>query len=162
MIPHAQLLDYLAGKGIRFFSGVPCSYARAFLQGLAGDRRFRYVPAAREDMALGISSGSWLAGRPAGVIMQNSGLGHIVNSLTSFNLIYRIPCLVFVTWRGFRGKDAPEHMIMGRRTGSLLRCLGIPFRVLGEDWKSDIDWALLTMRRRRIPAVLIIRKDVIV
>ena len=24
-----------------------------------------------------------------------------------------MPCLVLVTWRGFEGKDAPEHLVMG-------------------------------------------------
>ncbi len=109
---------------------------------------------------MGISSGAFLAGRRSGIIMQNSGIGHVVNALTSFNMIYKIPVLMLVTWRG-RGADAPEHSVMGRKTLPLLKCLGIPCRVLTEAYSTDIDWAIRTMRAKRVPVALIIREGMI-
>ena len=60
--------------------------------------------------------------------MQNSGLGYCLNALTSLNLIYRIPTLLLVTYRGL-GPDAPEHLVMGRSCEGILKEVGIPYAV---------------------------------
>ena len=110
--------------------------------GLA-DPAVTYIPAVREDVALGIASAAHLTGRRGGMLMQNSGLGNVVNPLTSFNLIYRIPVLMVVSWRGYGGKDAPEHVIMGEKTPDLLHTLGIPHVVLEADTlEDDLQWAI--------------------
>lgn len=147
-------------RSVRFFAGVPCSYVKGAITALERDARFTYVPAVKEDVALGISSGACLAGRRSGIIMQNSGIGHIVNALTSFNMIYKIPVLMLVTWRG-HGADAPEHSIMGMKTLPLLKCLGIPCRVLTDAYRADIDWALRTMRAKQVPVALIVKEGMI-
>jgi phosphonopyruvate decarboxylase len=77
------------------------------------ERRRLYLGETREDAALGVAAGAYLAGRLPAVVMQNSGLGVSLNALGSLHLLYRIPCLLLVTWRGFAGKDAPEHLVMG-------------------------------------------------
>src|SRR5262244_3864778 len=69
--------------------------------------------------------------RPA-VLMQNSGLGTSLNALASLSLMYGLPALLLVTWRGHRGKDAPEHILTGAITERHLGLLGIPHRVLSE------------------------------
>src|SRR5919199_1261051 len=47
-----------------------------------------------------------------------------------------------VTWRGFEGKDAPEHIVTGEITPKLLDLLRIPFRVLTVDsLDRDLAWA---------------------
>ena len=94
--------------------------------------------------------------------MQNSGLGNVVNPLTSFNLIYHIPVLMLVSWRGYGGKDAPEHLIMGEKTPALLQTLDIPYTILeAARLEEHLQWAVSTMEQRRIPVAVILRKDVI-
>jgi phosphonopyruvate decarboxylase len=102
-------------RGITFFAGVPDSTFQEPYNHLVGDPAIRYIPAVREDVALGIASAAYFDGRLGGVVMQNSGIGNIVNPLTSFNLLYRIPVLLVIGWRGYGGppNDAPEHWIMG-------------------------------------------------
>ena len=90
--------------------------------------------------------------------MQNSGLGNVVNPLTSFNLIYRIPVLMVVSWRGYGGKDAPEHLIMGEKTPELLHTLGIPHAALeGDTLEENLQWAISTMEQQLIPVAVILR-----
>lgn len=144
-----------------FFSGVPCSILEAALKEGLRDPQVRYVPAVKENVALGVASGAYLAGKKSGILIQNSGLGNIINGLTSFNLIYKVPVLMFITWRGYQGKDAPEHSIMGEKTISLLKELGIPYRVLSDSFRKDIDWALGTIKKRSIPVVLILKKGTV-
>ncbi|MFH1593996.1 MAG: thiamine pyrophosphate-binding protein [Candidatus Omnitrophota bacterium] len=161
MINASRLITYLKNNGLLFYSGVPCSILQGMLQVILNDREVKYVSAVRENAALGVASGAYLAGKPSCILMQNSGLGNTINALTSFNLIYKIPVLMFITWRGFQGKDAPQHSIMGKITTDLLESLEIPYRVLSGHYKRDVDWALETMRRHSVPCALIVKKGII-
>src|SRR5205814_6277044 len=107
-----------------------------------------YVAAVREDAAVGLAAGAWLAGRRPCVLMQNSGLGTSLNALASLSLMYGFPALVVVTWRGFEGKDAPEHILTGRITPQILDLLEMPYRVLSADSAAaDVAWAAKEMDR---------------
>lgn len=49
-----------------------------------------YIIATREDEAIGIAVGAWLAGKTPLVFMQNSGIGNSVDIITSLLLPYNI------------------------------------------------------------------------
>ena len=90
--------------------------------------------------------------------MQNSGLGVSLNALASLHLPYRIPCLLLVTWRGFEGRDAPEHLIMGEKTGGLLDLFGITYRVpTAAGLLDDVRWAAERIRATTLPTALVVR-----
>src|SRR5687767_15840763 len=94
--------------------------------------------------------------------MQNSGLGTSLNALASLSLMYGLPALLVVTWRGFGGKDAPEHVLMGEISPRLLELLGIPFRVLAADSvDSDLAWARAEMDGRAAPVALLVPPKVV-
>src|SRR4029450_14018984 len=80
------------------------------------------------------------------VIMQNWGLGTSLNALASLSLMYGFPALLLVTWRGFGGKDAPEHILMGEISPRLLELMGVPHRILAADsLDGDLAWARAEM-----------------
>ncbi len=162
MINAKDFWDYLEKKGFSYFSGVPCSILEPVLRELPQRKSLTYVPAVRENVALGIVSGALIAGKNSAILMQNSGIGNIINALTSFNLIYKIPVLMFVTWRGYQGKDAPEHIIMGQKSIDLLNTVGIPSIILSQDFKTELDQAIKIMNNEKIPVAVIIRKDLFV
>ena len=152
----------LKDAGVTFFSGVPCSLLTGILNACAADPDLCYVPAPREDAALGVASGAYLAGRSAGILLQNSGLGNIVNGLTSFNLLYRVPLFMVISWRGYEGKDAPEHLIMGAKMLDLLRLLEIPTEILEPpSAAAQVDGLLAAMRERATPVALIVKPGVV-
>ncbi len=124
-----RLLQRCADLGIGFMSGVPCSFLAALFAALEQSvPGIAYYPAPREDVALGFAAGCYLAGGLAAVALQNSGLGHTVNPLTSLHRVYRIPVLLIVGWRGREpAQDAPEHRYMGPATPALLRDLGVRY-----------------------------------
>ena len=96
--------------------------------------------------------------------MQNSGIGNIINPLTSFSLIYKVPVLLIIGWRGYGGppNDAPEHWIMGAKTTDFLELLDIPFAVLESGtFEATLDQLLATMDERSVPGALLVRKGVI-
>jgi len=154
----------LKARGLNFFSGVPDSAFQGAYNVMVDDPDIRYVPAVREDVALGIASATYFTGGLGGVIMQNSGVGNLVNPLTSFNLMYKIPALLVVGWRGYGGPpdDAPEHWIMGAKTPQFFDLLEVPYEILEPDnLDSATDSLLVSIKGRSIPGALLVRAGVI-
>ena len=106
MASSKQFADLLSTKGFNFYAGVPCSLLSGLIRVLEDDAQTSYFPAVREDAAVGLCAGAYLAGKLPVLLMQNSGLGYCLNAFTSLNLIYRIPVLVIMSWRGEGGKMA--------------------------------------------------------
>jgi len=162
MIKAHEFLSFLIKRGYIFFSGVPCSILEPVYNELNRNLYdIEYLPAVNENSAIGVASGAYVAGKKSGILIQNSGLGNIINPLTSFNLIYKIPVLMFITWRGYRGKDSPEHLLMGKNMLKILKVVGIDTVILTSDYKSEINLAIDIMEKREIPVAVIIKKGLI-
>ncbi len=126
----------LNSLGFSFATGVPCSLLKAFLESLNHEPLFEHIRAANEGDALSIASGAALGGRKSFVYLQNSGLGNLMNPLTSLTLLYRIPVLLLLTWRGNPNEDkpdAPEHILMGQKTLSFLELFDIPYKIIEDN-----------------------------
>ena len=147
-----------------FFAGVPDSTFQRTYKAMVADPDIRYISAVREDVALGVASAAYFKGGLGGVMMQNSGIGNLVNPLTSFNLIYRIPALLVVGWRGYGGppNDAPEHWIMGEKTPEILDLLQMPYEILEPgELESTLDRLLATIEKHSVPGALLVRAGVL-
>jgi sulfopyruvate decarboxylase subunit alpha len=154
----------LKTRGYTFFTGVPDSTFGPAYTAMMDDPEIRYVPAVREDVALGVASGAYFAGAKAGVVMQNSGVGNVINTLTSFSLMYKIPVLLIVGWRGYGGppNDAPEHWIMGAKTADMFSILDMPYEMLEEDGLDrSLDRLDSQMAEQSIPGALLVRSGVL-
>lgn len=152
-----EFIAHLRREAFDFAAGVPCSLIEGLIGELETGHDVQYVPAVREDVAVGLAAGAWLAGRRPLVLMQNSGLGTSLNALVSLSQMYGLPLLLMVTWRGHGGKDAPEHIFTGAITEPLLDLLDIPHRVLSaESAAADVAWAAAEMDRRSAPIALIV------
>ena len=118
--------------------------------------------ATSEGEAVGLGAGAVLAGRRSVVMCQNSGLGNMVNPLTSLTTPFRLPMLLIVTWRGQPGlKDEPQHDLMGRITHALLSTMGVPWLPFPKD-EADIaralDAAEAWMEKEALPFALVMEK----
>lgn len=124
-------LDGLATLGVDFYTGVPDSLLKPLCDtlldayGLTG----RHVVAADEGGAVALAAGHYIAtGKPGMVYMQNSGIGNAVNPAASLlhPLVYGIPCVFTVGWRGEPGvHDEPQHAYQGTVTREMLELLGL-------------------------------------
>lgn len=156
----------LLARGFDLFTGVPCSLLKGLLAELEAREGVRYLPAPREDQALGVAAGAALGGKSPVVLMQNSGLGVSLNALVSLQCMYQLPTLLLVTWRGYGGQDAPEHVVMGPRTPGLLESFGVPYRALlpveeggtPAAHEAALDWAHETLAASSSPCALLVRK----
>ncbi|WP_306216111.1 phosphonopyruvate decarboxylase [Actinoplanes sp. RD1] len=144
MITAQDFVAALDDRGYTIASGVPCSSFGGPIALLAHTPE-RYVPAANEGNALAVATGVALAGGKPYVMLQNSGLGNLINPLTSLVLTYQVPVLVFVSLRGWPdpATDEPQHVVMGRTTHALLDTLGVEHHTLTRDSDTDGFAALL-------------------
>ncbi len=163
MIAATSFVEPLKKAGYSFYSGVPCSYLKPFINHVINDQSLNYVTAASEGEAVGISLGAYLAGRKTVTMCQNSGLGNMVNPLTSLNYPFRVPSLLIVTWRGQPGHpDEPQHEQMGEITHRLLETMDIPWRAFPQE-TDEIAPALAeaeeAMRLSERPFAFVMSKD---
>lgn len=160
MIDNDDFVQSLQDIGFNFFTGVPDSVLAGIIATLL--ERGLYTPAVREDEAVAMAAGAYMAGKVPVVLMQNSGLGTSLNTLISLNLIYRQPCLLIVSWRGFEGKDAPEHLVMGQTMTQILDSVRIPHRTLSEQTATeDLRWMAETFMKQCCPVALLLKKGVV-
>jgi phosphonopyruvate decarboxylase len=139
MIKCEDLYKIFKKNGFEYFTGVPDSVFgdwMAFLSDVDGKGLTNRIAAIERD-AVGWASGYFAATGKIGVVYaQNSGLGNIVNPLTSLadKEVYGIPILLMVGWRGEPGvKDEPQHIKMGKITLPLLDILGVKYDFLPKD-----------------------------
>lgn len=93
--------------------GVPCSQLKEF----AGDAE---IPCTSESEAMSLACGAWFAGKTPIVYMQNSGLGSIIDIVTSLYKPYEIPLPKLVL--SLRHKPF-HHSFTGKITKDLLKLL---------------------------------------
>lgn len=120
-----ELIDALRAAGVDSVTGVPCSSMTGLIADLQQARGLAHANAPNEGEALGYAAGRWLAGGLSTVYLQNSGLGNMMNALTSLISVYRIPVALLVGWRGRPGEpDEPQHRLMGEISTQMLRLCG--------------------------------------
>jgi len=154
-----NFLDRLRDAGFDFFTGVPDSTFKRLLCEIETRPEFAYVPAVSENVAVGVAAGAHLGGRTPVIFMQNAGLALAVNALASLAILYRIPMLLVVGWRGHDGKDSPEHRITGAVTLPLLDLLGVPTFVPARDTiDEELSRAIAAMHG---PVALVCRPGVL-
>lgn len=165
MIDADDLLGGLIARGVADVVGVPCSYLTPMINRVASGSAAGYLPVTHEGEAVAIAAGSWLAGVTACVMAQNSGLGNMVNPLTSLTHPSRIPVPLLVSWRGAPGcPDEPQHELMGSITPGLLELMRVGHAVLPADVEGlagclNTGWA--EMSRTEQPFAFILRDGVV-
>lgn len=168
-------LDFCAAldeADIRFVTGVPDSLLKDVCACISSCYPTeRHIIAANEGAAVGLAIGHYLAtARPALVYMQNSGLGNVVNPIASLAdpLVYGIPMLLIVGWRGeikadgTQLHDEPQHVKQGQMTIAQLDVLGIPYRIIDENTEdiATVMKALVQLCFERSgPVAMLVRKQ---
>ena len=108
-------------KGFNFFIGIPGSELQDLIKAVQMDKDNIYVPVNREDTAVAMAVGAYFAGKKPLVFLQNSGLGNIINILTSLLKLYEIPINFLI---GVRKKPS-EHVFMYKITKQLVNLLEV-------------------------------------
>jgi phosphonopyruvate decarboxylase len=129
-------------KCTSLMTGVPDSALKGLSDYLEFQDIIEHVKVPSEGISISYSAGYYMATKKPGLIyLQNSGFGNLINPLTSLvdNLVYSIPCVILVGWRGYKGtKDEPQHKKMGLVTHEMVDAMGYNSIELNaeSDWKK--------------------------
>jgi len=114
-----KLYDKLVSEGYVFFTGVPDSALKPFQDSIINSD-FEHIIATNEGQAVGIAVGAELAGKKSCIYLQNSGLGNVINPLTSLCIPHGIKPLLVIGHR----HTLPQHKIMGETDEEILKLIG--------------------------------------
>ena len=96
MLKAKDFWDYLCNTlEYRFFSGVPCVGFKCLYDKMDSKIMY-YIPATKENVALGIISGAYFVGIKGGIFLDGKNFYDIFSWLIGFNVKYKIPILIFV------------------------------------------------------------------
>src|SRR5262249_46568729 len=130
-VGHSQLIyDALKACDIRLLSALPETWLVHLLRLADADPDMTLVRLAKEEEGVGISAGAHLAGVKSALLMQNHGFLASINGIVSLALLYKIPLLMLISYRGEFGERDPWQTQGGGVTEALLQGLGIPHKIL--------------------------------
>ena len=114
-----NLFQKLVSEGYNFFTGVPDSALKVFQDNII-ESDFEHVIATNEGQAVGIAFGAEVAGKKSCVYLQNSGLGNIINPITSLCMPFEIKPLLVIGHR----HTLEQHKVMGETDEKILQTIG--------------------------------------
>ncbi len=164
MVTPKEFVESLNENELGPIMGVPCSILAPLLSYIMDNPlEIEYHNPTNEAHALGLAVGFYLGSKKIPVVfLQNSGLGNIIDPLTSLHQIYKIPVFLLITWRGFAGEDtdSPEHYIMGRDFEDYLKISHLPYEILSEkNYANQIMKLGGIALTQKIPVAAIIKRD---
>ena len=120
MILVKELLNNLKKNKISFFTGVPDSVLKNLLSYFDELNDNKHIIAANEGSAISIGIGHYLSSKKIPcVYLQNSGLGNIINPITSLCIPHDIRPLLIIGHR----HTLPQHKVMGEIDEKLLELI---------------------------------------
>jgi sulfopyruvate decarboxylase subunit alpha len=124
------IFNALKQSGVRIISALPETWLVHLINMADSDSETTLVRLTREEEAIGISAGAHLAGVRSALLMQNHGFLAAINPIVSLSLLYKIPLLMLISYRGHLGERDPWQTVGGRYTEPILQALDIPYDYL--------------------------------
>lgn len=115
---------------VRLCTYVPDNVLRPLIDLLTADSEVQTFATAREEEAVGIVAGAWMAGMRGVLLMQTSGFATLANVLASLVVACQIPALMMISERGALGDHQLGQAIVCRTMRPVLESLGIDHHVI--------------------------------
>jgi sulfopyruvate decarboxylase subunit alpha len=120
------IYEALKACDVKIISALPETWLVHLMRMADEDSDMTLVRLAKEEEGIGISAGAHLAGVNSALLMQNHGFLAAINPIVSLALLYRIPLLLLISYRGHWGEKDPWQTQGGLVTEPVLRALNIP------------------------------------
>ncbi len=121
-----RIVETLASNNIRFVTSVPCKQLAGVIELVDGYDDIHHVPCNKEDEGMGLCAGAHMGGKRSCIIMQNTALGVVVNTLATLIQFYHIPLPMLISYRGEVGEKVACQVEMALHTKAILAQLHIP------------------------------------
>ncbi len=155
---HAIVHETLKRNDVRLVTYVPDKVLTPLIASVHEDPFFTAFGATREEEALGIVAGAWMAGMRGVVLMQTSGFGTLPNALASLAVPYQIPALMIVSERGTLGEFNVGQALVCRTMRPVLDALGIEHHTITrlDELEFIVDRSIKQAVATQAPAALIL------
>src|ERR1700694_1024639 len=120
------IYDALKACDVKIMSALPETWLVHLIRMADEDPDTVIVRLAKEEEGIGISAGAHLAGVNSALLMQNHGFLASINAIVSLALLYKIPLLMLISYRGHMGEKDAWQTQGGLATEPILRALNIP------------------------------------
>src|SRR5947207_13991543 len=121
------IYDALKACDVKIMSDLPETWLVHLIRMADEDPDMTLVRLAKEEEGIGISAGAHLASVNSALLMQNHGFLAAINPIVSLALLYKIPLLMLISYRGHMGERDPWQTQGGRFTEPILKALAIPY-----------------------------------
>jgi phosphonopyruvate decarboxylase len=118
-------IDNIIQKKYNFFTGVPDSSLKELTK-IINQLSLPNIIATHESQAMGIAVGAEIAGKKSCVYLQNSGLGNLINPISSLCHPFEIFPLLIIGHR----HTLWQHKIMGEIDKNILNLIKYPNYVI--------------------------------
>ena len=119
-----DIYQVLKERDIRHCAYVPDAGHTGLINKMIEDADIHSVVLTTEEEGIGYLAGAWLAGERGVLLLQSSGVGNCINTLSLTNS-YRFPLLMIVTMRGEWAEFNPMQVPMARATAGSLQLMGV-------------------------------------
>ena len=146
----------LLSADVSLLTYVPDGIMSGLIDYLVDADRPRTLAVTREDEAIAVAAGAYLAGGLGAVLMQSSGFGLCPNALASMVIPHQIPVPMIVSLRGHSGEFNVAQVRGGQAVKPLCDALGIPYFEItgpGVDQGALVEM-LATSRQTRLPVCI--------
>ena len=120
------IYEALKACDVRIMSALPETWLVHLIRMAEEDPQMTLVRLAKEEEGIGISAGAHLSGVNSALLMQNHGFLAAINPIVSLALLYKIPLLMLISYRGHFGEKDPWQTQGGLVTEPVLHALNIP------------------------------------
>ncbi|MBF0559481.1 MAG: sulfopyruvate decarboxylase subunit beta [Nitrospirae bacterium] len=142
--PEEELISELRRGGVDLVCTLPCDRVKRLISILSYPKKsstFRgprqtdisqllHIPLTREEEGVGICAGAALAGKRTAIVLQNSGIGNMINALLSLTYFYRLPLALFISHRGIYKEKIAAQIPMGKKLPGILKGAGISYSLI--------------------------------
>lgn len=155
---HEVTHEVLKRNEVRLIPYVPDKVLKPLIEGIERDPFFTAFATAREEEALGIVAGAWMAGMRGAILMQTSGFATLANVLASLAVPYQIPVLMLISERGTLGEFNLGQALVCRTLRPVLDALGIETHTITRLDELDfiLDRSIKQAVATQAPAALIL------
>ena len=115
----------LKANKVELVAYVPDKVLAPLIKRVHADDFFTVLAPAREEEAVGIVAGAYMAGKRGIVLMQTSGFATLANVLASLAMPFQIPLLMMISERGTLGDFQLGQALVCRTMRPVLESLGI-------------------------------------
>jgi sulfopyruvate decarboxylase beta subunit len=158
MTPEEETVKLFEQNDIDLVATLPCDRLKNLLPLVS--KRFFEVPLTREEDGIGICAGAFLAGAKPLMLIQSTGIGNLLNALSSLNFTYELPLPIVASWRGVYQEGIPSQVYWGAHIKAVLHALDVAtYEVHTSDDLPAVGQAIQQSFRTNLPVVVLISPE---